>query len=290
MAGLFRGKFKNKELEEAEVDGYAKPLLQERSPVNPSQLCVGSGQSAGRERSHNEDTLFVFNTVIAGNEAPLSVGIFIVADGMGGHQGGEIASGLAVRAAVDHLMTEVYLPLLNSDKQVDKIDFEKVMKGAVDEAQKLVIESVPGGGTTFTAALVLNEQVHFAHVGDSRLYLFSPDSTVRVWTRDHSLVRRLVDLGQLTEEEAAVHPQRNILYRALGQTEAFEADLDSFQMKHGSVMMICSDGLWGLLYDDAMFDIISSHTSAMGACKELVEAANNAGGPDNISVILVAFP
>lgn len=290
MTSLFRGKIKKEGLEEARVSGFTKTLLQERSPVNPIQLLVGSGQSAGRERSHNEDTLFVFNTILAGNETPLSVGIFIVADGMGGHQGGEIASSLAVRAAVDHLMTEIYLPLLNSEKQADEINFETVMRGAVDEAQKLVIESVPGGGTTFTAALVLNEQVHFAHVGDSRLYLLSSDSTVRICTRDHSLIRRLVDLGQLTEEEAAVHPQRNVLYRALGQTEAFEADLDSFQLKHGSVMMICSDGLWGLLDDDAMFDIISSHTSAMGACKELVEAANNAGGPDNISVILVAFP
>ena len=290
MAGLFRGKIKKGGLAEARIDGFTKTLLQKRSPVNPSQLFAGSGQSAGRERSHNEDTLFVFNTVLAGDETPLSVGIFIVADGMGGHQGGEIASGLAVRAAVDHLMAEVYRPLLNSEKQIDKIDFEKVMRGTVDEAQKVVIESVPGGGTTFTAALVINEQVHFAHVGDSRLYLFSPDSSVRICTRDHSLVRRLVDLGQLTQEEAAVHPQRNVLYRALGQTEAFEADLDSFQLKHGSVMMICSDGLWGLVDDDAMEDIISSHTSTMGACKELVEAANNAGGPDNISVILVAYP
>jgi len=290
LAGLFRGKIKKGGLAEARIDGFTKTLLQKRSPVNPSQLLVGSGQSAGRERSHNEDTLFVFNTVLAGDETPLSVGIFIVADGMGGHQGGEIASGLAVRAAVDHLMAEVYRPLLNSEKQIDEIDFEKVMRGTVDEAQKVVIESVPGGGTTFTAALVINEQVHFAHVGDSRLYLFSPDSSVRICTRDHSLVRRLVDLGQLTQEEAAVHPQRNVLYRALGQTEAFEADLDSFQLKHGSVMMICSDGLWGLVDDDAMVDIISSHTSTMGACKELVEAANNAGGPDNISVILVAYP
>ncbi len=290
MAGLFRGKIKKGGLAEARIDGFTKTLLQKRSPVNPSQLFAGSGQSAGRERSHNEDTLFVFNTVLAGDETPLSVGIFIVADGMGGHQGGEIASGLAVRAAVDHLMAEVYRPLLNSEKQIDKIDFEKVMRGTVDEAQKVVIESVPGGGTTFTAALVINEQVHFAHVGDSRLYLFSPDSSVRICTRDHSLVRRLVDLGQLTQEEAAVHPQRNVLYRALGQTEAFEADLDSFQLKHGSVMMICSDGLWGLVDDDAMVDIISSHTSTIGACKELVEAANNAGGPDNISVILVAYP
>ena len=290
MAGLFRGRIKRGGLEEARIDGFTKTLLQKRSPVNPIQLFAGSGQSAGRERSHNEDTLFVFNTVLAGSETPLSVGIFIVADGMGGHQGGEIASGLAVRAAVDHLMAEVYRPLLNSEKQIDKINFGKVMRGAVDEAQKVVIENVPGGGTTFTAALVINEQVHFAHVGDSRLYLFSPDSSVRICTRDHSIVRRLVDLGQLTQEEAAVHPQRNVLYRALGQTEAFEADLDSFQLKHGSVMMICSDGLWGLVDDDAMVDIISSHTSTMGACKELVEAANNAGGPDNISVILVAYP
>jgi protein phosphatase len=109
-------------------------------------------------------------------------------------------------------------------------------------------------------------------------------------TRDHSLVRRLIELGQITEKEAQVHPQRNVLYRALGQGEPLEADISTFQLPHPGYLMLCSDGLWGVVSDMDIFRIVSSASHPSLACRNLIEAANTAGGPDNISVILVEYP
>lgn len=112
---------------------------------------------------------------------------------------------------------------------------------------------------------------------------------MQAMTVDHSLVRRLVDLGQLTEEQARVYPQKNVLYRALGQAEPFRPDIHTHLIPHPGYILICSDGLWGTVPDEEMFKIVSSAPNPSMACHDLVEAANAAGGPDNISVILVQY-
>jgi len=106
---------------------------------------------------------------------------------------------------------------------------------------------------------------------------------------DHSLVRRLIELGQLTEEEAAVHPQRNVLYRALGQTEPFEPEINTMVLPHPGYLLICSDGLWGVVPEAEIFRIVMNAENPSLACHRLVEAANAAGGPDNISVVLLQY-
>ncbi len=166
---------------------------------------------------------------------------------------------------------------------------QDLLRNAIEEANEAVVEQVPGGGTTLTAVVMLGQQLTIGHVGDSRAYLLQ-DGRSEVLTRDHSLVERLRELGQLTAEEAAVHPQRNVLYRAIGQGANLEVDVSSMPTPESGYLMVCSDGLWGVLGDERMKQIIDKASSPQDACEELVDAANAAGGPDNITVILVRFP
>ncbi|MBT3711818.1 MAG: serine/threonine-protein phosphatase, partial [Anaerolineae bacterium] len=135
-------------------------------------------------------------------------------------------------------------------------------------------------------ALVLGEQVSIAHVGDSRAYAVYPDGRFDLITRDHSLVGRLEELGQITAEEAETHPQKNVLYRALGQGEILEPDIFTVSFPKKGTLLICSDGLWGVLSKETMHQAISDADTLERACQNLVNAANAAGGPDNITVIL----
>jgi PPM family protein phosphatase len=255
----------------------------------PPQIIVGSAQSVGKQRDHNEDTLLTFNSIIADGDNGIPFGLFVVADGMGGHLHGEIASGSAGRALSEYLIKRLYPSLMGLDPEPQSDSLQEILESAVKEAQQAVIKRAPGGGTTLTAALVIGEQVTLAHVGDSRAYFIYMDGRMQAMTLDHSLVRRLVDLGQLTDEQARVYPQKNVLYRALGQTEPFRPDIHTYLIPHPGYILICSDGLWGSVPDTEMFNIVTSSSNPSTACNRLVEAANNAGGPDNISVILVQY-
>lgn len=258
--------------------------------IQPAQLISGSGQSVGLQRDHNEDSLFVVSSVLSGKNEALPFGIFIIADGMGGHQHGEIASGAAIRAMSGYLLRKLYLPQFSLHPEQNEESLQEVMQTGVHEAQQAVLRYAPGGGTTLTAAFVMGEQVTLAHVGDSRAYFIHPDGRIQALTRDHSLVRRLQELGQLTEKEAAIHPQRNVLYRAIGQGEPFDADISTFPFPRPGYLMLCSDGLWGMVPETEIFRLVTTAPNPAIACHNLVTAANDAGGPDNISVILVQFP
>ena len=251
------------------------------------QLVAASGQSVGKQRELNEDSLMVITTTLAGNAGNTPFGLYIVADGMGGHQYGEVASNTAIRTFGGHIMRKFHpylfnLPTMPLDESLQDLASEGVIK-----AQEAIQRDAPGSGTTLTAALILGQQITIAHVGDSRAYAVYPDGRFDLITRDHSLVGRLEELGQITAEEAANHPQKNVLYRALGQGEVLEPDLFSVAFPRTGMLMICSDGLWGVLSEQQMRQAISGAPTLEDACQNLVNAANAAGGPDNISVILV---
>jgi serine/threonine protein phosphatase PrpC len=256
----------------------------------PPQLIVGVGASVGKQREHNEDTLFAMSMSLAGTIEAVPFGIFIIADGMGGHQNGEIASGIATRTMASHLIQKIYYPFLNIKVEDQAESFQEIMHHGVSEAQHAVIKQVPGGGTTLTTALIVGSQVTLAHVGDSRAYFIFPDGRMQSITRDHSLVKRLIELGQITEKEAVIHPQRNVLYRAIGQGEPFEPDINTFPLPRPGYLMLCTDGLWGVVPDLDIYRIITNASSPTLACHDLIEAANAAGGPDNITVILIQNP
>ncbi len=274
-------------LEEGEVENLLETV---GVPLRPDQVNVGLGYSTGLQREHNEDALYATVSNLSANGRDHLFGLFVVADGMGGHQHGEVASEVAARAMAQYLMDAVHSPLFKVNPEVPQEALMDLMREGVRRAHRAVVEYAPGGGTTITAALLLNEQITIAHVGDSRAYAIFPDGRMEVLTRDHSLVKRLEELGQLTAEEAAIHPQRNVLYRALGQAEPFDPDVFITPAPRQGFLMLCSDGLWGVVSEEDLFQIVVSAPSPAVACQELVKAANAGGGPDNISVILVQFP
>jgi serine/threonine protein phosphatase PrpC len=253
--------------------------------IYPKQYIVGAAQSVGRQRDHNEDTILTFNSNLADGTKELAFGLYIVADGMGGHQHGEVASSLAAKALANHVFQTLYQPMLLSNDELGESLFE-VLELGIKKAQNAVIGQVPGGGTTLTGALIIGDRVLLVHVGDSRAYFIHPSGYMQLLTHDHSYVQRLLDLGSINAEEAAVHPQRNVLYRAIGQPEPFSPDIESYTFPAKGLLLICSDGLWGLVSDKDMNRIIRNAPDLTTACNHLVEAANMAGGPDNISVVL----
>jgi serine/threonine protein phosphatase PrpC len=256
------------------------------SRIEPQQLISGCGQSVGKQREHNEDSLFAFSATTGGeiNTAPL--GLYIVADGMGGHQFGEVASSTAARTIGNYLLTRFHAYLINPSEGMEE-PLQEMMLAAIIEAQQAVTQAAPGSGTTLTAALVLGQQMTIGHVGDSRAYSIRMDGRVEVLTRDHSLVKRLEELGQISSNEAAAHPQRNVLYRAIGQGEVLEPDIFTTPFPQPGFLLLCSDGLWSVLPDDTICNLVTGAPNLHDACQSLIIAANDAGGPDNISAILV---
>jgi serine/threonine protein phosphatase PrpC len=255
----------------------------------PMQMIVGTAQSVGKQRDHNEDALFAFSSSMVEAESEHIFGLFIIADGMGGHQHGEVASGTAMRIFSDFLIDHLYKPNLVSNERQENLDIQNILQEGVQKVQETVLKTVPGGGTTLTAAVVSGEKVIISHVGDSRAYFIFPDGRIEPLTHDHSLVQRLVDLGEITEDEAQEHNQRNVLYRAIGQNEPFEPDIKEFPLPLSGYMLLCSDGLWGQVAAEKIKEIVLATPNLSLACNRLVGEANLAGGPDNISAILVKF-
>jgi serine/threonine protein phosphatase PrpC len=251
------------------------------------QLIASSGQSVGKQRELNEDSLLSLTTTMAGNSGNLPFGLYIVADGMGGHQFGEVASNAAIRTVAGYILRKFHPYLFHIKASAMDESFQEIMQAAVSEAQHAIQREAPGSGTTLTAALVLGQQITIAHVGDSRAYFVYPDGHTETITRDHSLVKRLEELGHITPDEAQNYPHRNVLYRALGQGEILDPDIFTVGFPQPGYLMICSDGLWGVLTEQDLARSINEATSLQRACQNLVNAANAAGGPDNISVVLV---
>ena len=264
--------------------------IHEKFHLDLPQPNVGCAQSVGKQRDHNEDSLLAINTMLSGNGEYIPFGLYIVADGMGGHKHGEIASGLAVRAVANHVVRKVFLSLLSPKPARPSDSIQEILETSLQEAHRLVMKEAPGAGTTLTAVLILDKQMSIAHVGDSRLYAISPEGEISVITRDHSLVMRMMELGQLSEQDAAIHPQRNVLYRALGQGEAFSPDITTSPLPESGSLLLCSDGLWGVVQQAEVARLIHANADPRVAAQLLVDAANAAGGPDNISAILVRLP
>ncbi|MBI5944464.1 MAG: serine/threonine-protein phosphatase [Chloroflexi bacterium] len=250
------------------------------------QLVSSVGQSVGKQRDHNEDSVLSLTSTIVGNTDSIPFGLYIVADGMGGHQFGEVASNAAVRIMGGNITRKFHSYLYNLPTQSLQESLQEVMETSISEAHQYVQREAPGSGTTVTAALVLGQQVTVAHVGDSRAYSVYPDGRIDPITRDHSLVKRLEELGHLSKDEVENFPHRNVLIRALGQGEFLEADIFTIPFPQNGYLMICSDGLWGVISEKEILRCINDAPTLSRACQNLVEAANAAGGPDNISVIL----
>jgi protein phosphatase len=230
------------------------------------RLVVGAATDVGRVREGNEDAYLVDD----------AMGLFAVADGMGGHRAGEVASATALealRAAINSGR-----PLRESIEDANDAVFTKSLSDT----------SLRGMGTTLTAGtLVTGGTVLVGHVGDSRAYLMH-EGELRQVTVDHSLVEELVREGRLTSDEAAVHPQRSIITRALGVDSSVEVDVYSVELVPGDRLLFCSDGLTGMVQFDAIAATLRREEDPTRAATQLVDEANAAGGEDNITVVVVA--
>ena len=224
----------------------------------------------GRVRSSNQDSGYS------------GVNLFFVADGMGGHAGGDIASALASQhlALADE-------PLENSAAAEQKlIDFIYQAKQKIDASVK-EHPAITGMGTTLSAMMVTGTQVTIAHIGDSRVYL-ARDGVVKQITSDHTFVQRLVDTGRISEEEALIHPRRSVLMRVLGDIEQFpEVDIETYETKPGDRWMACTDGLSGVVPNQLMENILLNNMDVKEASELLIGEALEFGAPDNVTVVLV---
>jgi serine/threonine protein phosphatase PrpC len=235
----------------------------------------------GLKRSLNEDTMLLAEGVMP-DHTPY--GLYVVADGLGGHQGGEIASQLTVDAIQAYLSQQPPLPAA--------APFNDWLKTAVMTANATVLarqenrDQAKKMGSTVAIALVVDGQAHVANVGDSRVYHLNTERIQQV-TVDHSLVERLVQIGQLTRAEARTHKNRNVLYNTIGEKAEMEVSLYHIDVQPGDRLLLCSDGLSGLITDEEILNISLSLADPADLCRALVEAAKSAGGTDNITTIIV---
>lgn len=224
---------------------------------------VGATTDIGRVRERNEDSILV--------DPPL----YVVADGMGGHRGGQVASRVALET-IEKLAAEGRGSLPDQVRGANRAVWDRSVED----------ERLSGMGTTLTAARVDGATAVIAHVGDSRAYLLR-DGILRQLTADHTLVARMVKSGEITEAEADVHPHKNVLTRALGTDESVEVDEDSITLQDGDRLLLCSDGLTGMVTEDQIQAILENSDQPQQAADRLVKAANRAGGIDNISVVVL---
>ncbi|MBN1563196.1 MAG: Stp1/IreP family PP2C-type Ser/Thr phosphatase [Anaerolineae bacterium] len=277
---------------DVEMTAGTRPLppLETIIPQPGERITFGQLSVVGMVRGNNQDSvLSILSSGTSIDDLP-DFGLFVVADGMGGHQEGERASAITTRIVAKHVMSEIHTALLTqSMNDPDRPPIANILSAAVQEANDAVTESIPEGGTTVTTAVILGDLAYIAHVGDSRAYLITEERIEQV-TRDHSLVQRLIELDQLTPEEAVEHPQRNVLYRAIGQSESLDVDAITRRLPPRSYLLLCSDGLWNMVSEETIMDIVMKYRDPQTACNELVKLANERGGPDNITVTLVQMP
>ncbi len=267
----------------------ARPAKPPPAPA-PLRITLAARTDPGMVRPNNEDTFYSgeFSTA----EGVVAT-LLLVADGMGGAQAGEFASNQASAVVKQSLVAA----LANHDLANDSA-WQNALRGAAVAANQHVYEQAQadqtkaGMGTTLTVAVVSDRRVHLAHVGDTRAYLINPGgvnesgSTWSQLTSDHTLVARLVDIGQLTAEQARTHPQRNILYRSLGTDPTIEVDTSSHSLAPGDILLLCSDGLDGYVEDLELARIVIQEAELARACERLVDLAKERGGRDNITVLL----
>ena len=263
-----------------------KGLVEVRRPSSVD-VRVGRLTDVGQTRQLNEDSLLTVEIGRVRRSISEPLGLYVVCDGMGGHAAGDVASGLVVNTLARKALAEV---MSDGVAESTTPNWDAWLKNALQEANQTVFghRRVSGTdmGTTCVAAFVHGDTATIAHAGDSRCYLVNKQE-IRQITSDHSLVQRLVQMKQLTPEEARTHPQRNVIYKNLGDKLTVEPEVTTQKLAAGDRLLLCSDGLSGMVEDDEIQEIVMLAYSPQEACRQLVRAANLAGGEDNISVIIV---
>src|SRR5216683_3142998 len=264
----------------------------------PIKVQIFAKSDLGKTRDHNEDCFLVadltrgersLQPTLREQEVGERGALLVVADGMGGAAAGELASQMATDTIYDQMQT-----MWGAEKELTPQRFAYRLKEAVEVANGQIHAhakahpEVRGMGTTTTAAGVLVDHVYITQVGDSRAYLIRNGEAVQL-TKDQSLMQRLVEAGELTEEEAAHSERRNIILQALGPDPKVKVDLTHQELRRGDVLVLCSDGLSGQVKKEEIAQIVSTTPDLAAACDKLIALANQRGGPDNITVVAARF-
>ncbi len=283
------------------VDGFLNLLQQKSKGPNLARSLrqlVGYGTDIGKSRDHNEDYVSKFSLGLEQIPGTPEVGLYIVADGMGGHQAGEKASESVIKDVVINRIQEQMqklqaVPKLKraTIKLDDVLTPGEILSEAINQANQVLLnvrKSTSGSdrGTTITAALIVGNTCTIANVGDSRTYLMRGNRLEQI-TQDHSVVAKLVASGMITPAEVRSHPQRNQIFRTLGDKPQVEVDIFQKTLAPGDQLLLCSDGLWEMVLDQDIGKVMINARTPQSACDRLIEAANAGGGDDNISVIVV---
>lgn len=241
---------------------------------------VGIKTDIGRVRDINQDAYYISSLV----NHPL----FIIADGMGGHKAGEIASKMAVDIISSDLEKDLSSLELDDNSIIGRIQSSIGNANKKIYNESLKDEKFSGMGTTVTLAYKNNEKIFIGHVGDSRAYLLRKDNLSQL-TKDHSLVEELIRNGSISREEAKLHPQRNIITRAVGTSQEIEADIIVKEKLKDDILLLCTDGLSNMLMDEEIKEYLLVNENMQKLCEELVRLANEKGGFDNITVLAIKF-
>jgi serine/threonine protein phosphatase PrpC len=266
-----------------------QPQREQATPLKRGRgdpLEIGQATDIGKTRGANEDSFLTLKSLIAIEPEPLPVALLIIADGMGGHVKGQEASAMAIRVSSAMIVKEILLPLLSSERRVAGTrPVQEVLTEAIAAANDAIFQLEGDPGTTLTSVLVMGHSAYVAHVGDSRVY-YLHQGELRQITQDHSLVERLVELGQISAAEAQEHPQRSYLYRAVGQGAELDIDTYFLRLQEDSYLLLCSDGLWSQVPEKEMVEVITESLSPQEACSRLIDQANDRGGEDNITLVV----
>lgn len=251
-------------------------------------VTAGWATERGQRRRKNEDSAAAVNLDLLEGDVAQSVGIYAVADGMGGHRDGEIASRMAVNTAVRGLIDQITEA---SGKVADA--YIRWLERAVQSTHRVVqnrnqVEE-SDMGTTLVMAVVAGNYAYIANVGDSRAYLITREGDIQQITQDHTMLKELVNRGVMSQEEATKHPYGSILSNAIGLGKQVEVDTFVAEFSGDGFLLLCSDGLTRELNDSRIREIVMNASSPQDACDQLVNAANEAGGRDNIAVVLIQF-
>jgi serine/threonine protein phosphatase PrpC len=275
--------------------GHTFLILAEPEPEEPPEpqsirLLVGQRSDAGRVRELDEDSLLAMtlSPTFESQTAPV-LGLFAVADGMGGHDSGEVASSLALQVLAERAIRYIILPSLSvrsSSPEEIVGSLEDAILAANDAVYLARQKRGSDMGTTVTAALVRTDRLFLAHVGDCRAYRWNSDGLDQL-TVDHSVVARMIADGQAEPEEIYTHPHRSVIYRSIGDKPLVDVDTAVLPLEPGDRLILCCDGLWEMIYDEGIEDVMMQESDPQLACDQLVRRANLAGGEDNISVIVV---
>lgn len=240
-------------------------------------MTIGAKSDIGKIRENNEDTFYVSKDI--------KVPLYLVADGMGGHKAGEIASSMAI-----DIIEKNFTNLKN--KSIDEDKIIKLIKKSIEEANtKIYLKSIgnkqlKGMGTTITLAYILKNKIYLGHVGDSRAYLIKDEDIYQI-TEDHSFVNELLKSGSITKEEAKTHPKKNMITRAVGSSSIIEMDLMVKKYDKNDILILCSDGLTNMVTDSEILETLKSEYDVQKSCEILVDLANDNGGRDNITVVAI---